>query len=434
VKPFPSSFLWGAAVSAHAVEGGHFDSDWWRWEQRSGRIADGTTSQAGCEHRARFREDIALARKLGLNALLISLEWSRIEPSEGHFASEALTHYAAVLDAMAGEGLEPVVALYDTTVPEWFASSGGWLRPDAARLFSRYAEEAGAAFGRLSRYWVPLLTPVATVRMGYLQGLWPPGRRSLLAGWKALRHMAHGHAGACHALREHSPEAQVGASVLGELVRPADETRPWDLRVARWEQAWSIEVWPSALNSGRWPWPFGEERALADTVDFVGVSYYGSRQVRFRPGRGGCAQQVNGQGKRVPPHDYEPNAEGLAAVLHDAASFNKPLMVLGNGLATDDDRARRHYLLDHVTALQSVVNSGVEVLSYMHRSLLDGFEWDRGYRARYGLVHVSDGSMARTPNTSAYLYGDIASAGEIRKGTLARYCPDWEPPGGLELP
>ena len=136
----------------------------------------------------------------------------------------------------------------------------------------------------------------------------------------------------------------------------------------------------------------------------------------------------------MPPHDYEPNAEGLAAVLHGAASFNKPLMVLGNGLATDDDRVRRHYLLDHVAALQSVMNSGVEVLSYMHRSLLDGFEWDRGYRARYGLVHVSDGSMARTPNTSAYLYGDIASAGEIRKGTLARYCPDWEPPDGLELP
>ena len=41
--------------------------------------------------------------------------------------------------------------------------------------------------------------------------------------------------------------------------------------------------------------------------------------------------------------------------------------------------------------------------------------------------------MARTPNTSAYLYKDIAASGGIRKGALARYCPDWDPPEGLDL-
>mgnify|MGYP000844176951 FL=1 len=433
MSPFPPEFLWGATLSAHAVEGGHFASDWWRWEQRSGRIADGTTSQTGCAHAARFREDIALARKLGLNALLVSLEWSRLEPREDDPDSEALAHYREVLETMAAEGLEPVVALHETTLPEWFASKGGWLRADAAHLFSRYASRVGEALGGMSRYWVPMLTPVGTVRMAYLTGLWPPGRRNLLAGWKALRHMARGHAAAYRALREHAPEALIGASVPGEIVRPSDDTRPWDLRVARWEQALSNTVWPAALTSGRWPRPLGTDRTLAGTVDFVGISYSGVRRVRFRPGRGGCALQVNAEGGRAAPHDGEPDADGLAAVLRDVAGFGKPLMVLGNGLATGDDGARRHYLLDHVAALQSAVEAGMDVRGYMYRSLLDGFEWDRGYSARYGLVHVGGGSMARTPNTSAYLYKDIAASGGIRKGALARYCPDWDPPEGLDL-
>jgi beta-glucosidase len=73
------------------------------------------------------------------------------------------------------------------------------------------------------------------------------------------------------------------------------------------------------------------------------------------------------------------------------------------------------------------------VRGYLHRSLLDGFEWDRGYGARYGLVHVGRTSMARTPNTSAYLYKDIAASGGIRSGALARFSPDWQPPKGLDL-
>ena len=92
-------------------------------------------------------------------------------------------------------------------------------------------------------------------------------------------------------------------------------------------------------------------------------------------------------------------------------------------------KSREVSYLHHVTCADltpQAVASGL-------RSLLDGFEWDRGYSARYGLVHVGGGSMARTPNTSAYLYKDIAASGGIRKGALARYCPDWDPPEGLDL-
>ena len=87
MKPFPVNFLWGTSQSGHTVEGGNFASDWWRWEQRPGHIADGSISKQCSGHFDRFREDFDLARDLGHKSILISLEWSRIEPEAGGFDS-----------------------------------------------------------------------------------------------------------------------------------------------------------------------------------------------------------------------------------------------------------------------------------------------------------------------------------------------------------
>lgn len=433
MSTFPPDFLWGASISAHAVEGGHYSSDWWRWEQRPGRIAGDATSQTASDHWNRFREDIALARKLGLGALSVSLEWSRIMPREGEVDPAALEHYGQVLEAMRAECIKPIVALYDVTLPEWFASGGGWLRNDGPGVFEAYAQRVASALGSLSRYWVPLMTPVDTVRRAHLWGLWPPGQRSMRAGWKALRHMAAAHAAAFRAFRQAAPEARIGASVLAEVLHPADASRPWDLRAAQWERALSNTVWPHALTSGEWPKPFGNHPALADTADFIGISYYGAQHVRFRPWRNGIAVRVTSRGERAKPHEYDRDANGLTGVLTELAAFEKPLVVLGNGIATEDDRARRHYLLEHVAAVQRALEAGIEVKGYMHRSLLDGFEWERGYDAHYGLVHVHRETLARTPNPAAYLYRDIAGSRGIGRGALARYCPNWDPPEGLDL-
>jgi len=245
--------------------------------------------------------------------------------------------------------------------------------------------------------------------------------------------MAAAHAAAFRAFRRVAPEALIGASVLSEVLHPIDASRPWDLRVAQWERALSNTVWPRALTLGAWPKPFGIDLALAGTADFIGISYYGAQHVRFRPWRNGVAARVTSNGERAEPDEYEWDASGLASVLTEVAAFGKPLVVLGNGIATEDDRARRHYLLDHVAALRRALDAGIEVQGYLHRSLLDGFEWERGYNAHYGLVHVHRETLARTPNPAAYLYRDVAGSRGIGKGILARHCPDWDPPEGLEL-
>src|ERR1051326_3625784 len=88
---FPAGFLWGAATSAHQVEGGNTLNDWWRCEQRPGVMAGGRGSGDACLHWERFDDDFALAAADGHNAHRLSLEWSRLELSPGQFRSEEQT-------------------------------------------------------------------------------------------------------------------------------------------------------------------------------------------------------------------------------------------------------------------------------------------------------------------------------------------------------
>ena len=108
-EAFPRTFLWGAATSAHQVEGGCTNNNWFAFESArdaSGRprIAGGQNAGAACRHWERFRDDIRLLREMGLNAYRFSVEWSKIEPEEGVFDESALAHYEEVVDALLGAG------------------------------------------------------------------------------------------------------------------------------------------------------------------------------------------------------------------------------------------------------------------------------------------------------------------------------------------
>jgi len=63
--PYPEGFLWGAAGSAHQVEGNNVHSDWWQWEIE-GKLE--TRSGLASDHYKRYEADFELARTLGHTA------------------------------------------------------------------------------------------------------------------------------------------------------------------------------------------------------------------------------------------------------------------------------------------------------------------------------------------------------------------------------
>jgi beta-glucosidase len=72
-----------------------------------------------------------------------------------------------------------------------------------------------------------------------------------------------------------------------------------------------------------------------------------------------------------------------------------------------EDVARLEYILRHIDALRDARDRGVNVAGYFVWSLMDNFEWGRGYSKLFGTVHVDRSTMARTVKASALWYRDF---------------------------
>jgi len=155
-----SRFLWGAATSAHQIEGGNEWNDWWEWERRPGTIRGGVRSGAACGSWDRYEEDLDLLLETGLNAYRFSVEWSRIEREPGRYDEPTLAHYRAVLEACRARDIVPMVTLHHFTNPRWFADLGGWEERKNLPHFERFARTIGERYGDLVDYWVTVNEPV----------------------------------------------------------------------------------------------------------------------------------------------------------------------------------------------------------------------------------------------------------------------------------
>ena len=413
----PESFLYGATIGAHQVEGRDFDSDWWRWEQRASRIRDGGTSELGAGHWERYKEDYGLAQKLGHNAVCLSLSWARIQPEQDVFNEEALRHYREALECAAASHLTPLCILHQVSAPAWFSARGGWCAPDAAVSFEAYARYVAGMLGDHCGLWLPVYEPEHWLTLACRERRWPGASAGRGAYRSALAQLSRAHTLACAALREHNPKAQVGLSVRGTSVEPLDLHSPWDLRIARWEQQRLNMRFINMIN---------ETAEMETEIDFIGLSYFGGCRVRFAPfyWRGGCALPVDNSGRADSIENTREDLAGFEEVLTVFAHLNKPIYLTGIGLDAADEHSRCRFLIEHIETLIRMMNAyegGLDVRAWFHAALLDGFEWHHGYTRRHGLVHVKHPGLERTPNKSAWLFKEIAEHGCVLPGHMRKY-------------
>ena len=87
----------------------------------------------------------------------------------------------------------------------------------------------------------------------------------------------------------------------------------------------------------------------------------------------------------------------------NGAAFDDP--PLSNGRVAD--HARVDYLREHLQAVSSAIEQGVNLRGYFAWSLLDNFEWQFGYSKRFGLVHVDPATQQRTLKDSAHWFAEV---------------------------
>ncbi len=416
---FPSSFLWGTATASHQVEGGNLNNDWWAWEQQAGHIRDGSRSDLACDHYHLYRQDFELLASLGQNAHRFSLEWSRIEPTPGHFDRAAIAHYRDVLECLRRLKVEPVVTLHHFSNPVWLASAGGWEIPEVVDRFAAYVREAVDAFGDLVKYWVTINEPVIYGTMGYLAGTWPPGKRNPSLLIAVLRNMLLGHARAARIIHEHSPrsDVKVGVAHHVRVFDPYRRVLPPDHFVARLGESLFNQAVLRSMLEGRFRFPFGwgDIPDGRDSLDFIGVNYYSREMATFdfrRP------RSFFGSYFAHPEHPktaagWEIYPEGVYRVLKDVARYKKPILITENGVADEQDELRPSFLVSHLEQVHRAIAEGAPVEGYLHWSSLDNFEWAEGRHLRFGLIHVDYDTLERTVKPSGELYAKICAAGGL---------------------
>lgn len=413
----PDDFLWGAATSAHQVEGDD-PSDWTDWEARPGTISDGTRSGDACGWWAgRAEEDLGIARALGMNAVRLGVSWARIEPEEGRMDAAAIDRYRTILGCARSLGLRTNVTLFHFALPRWLAARGGFLSADAPAALARFARTFAHQLGDLVDLVATVNEPSVFAFMSHAGRAWPPGSGGVPAYAKALGLVLDGHARAYAAVKEVRPSLPVGIVLNVPAFDPADPSRRRDRAVTR-AQDWAFGgVVLAALDDGTLRAPLSlvprVVPVLGRSFDWLGLNYYGRYRVRFDPRAAATLFGRHVQEPTVRHGDVdwgEIHPDGLVRGLARLAALGRPVYVTENGVRDPGDTLRRRYLLDHVLALHTARARGIDVRGYFVWSLVDNFEWAEGWSCPFGLVEVDPATQKRTPRPSASLYGRIAAA------------------------
>ncbi len=426
---FPSGFRWGAATSSHQVEGDNSNNDWWAWEQLPGRIVHGQNSGQACGWWAgRAEEDFDRAASTGQNAHRLSVEWSRVEPRPGAWDEDAIDRYRQLVHGLRARGIEPMVTLHHFTNPVWLAEKDGWNSDAAPGLFRRYVEKIVEALRDDVDLWCTVNEPNVYSYCAYLQGSFPPGERSLSRAFRSLSNLVKAHAAAYHTIHELQPNARVGFAINMRLFDPATSASPLDKAMAWFHNRYYNDVFPMATLDGRIRLPFRREIVpyAAGTMDFLGVNYYTRDLVSFAPWpREGFSRRSSLPGAVISDGGYgEIYPEGLLRAVRWAARFGRPIFITENGVPDAADLHRPRFLVTHIHQLWKALRAQMPVLGYYYWTLVDNFEWERGWTQRFGLWSLDPQTQERILRPGGEVYAAVCTANALSMELVERHAPE----------
>lgn len=433
---FPAGFLWGVATAAHQVEGGNFNNQWWQWEQR-GKLHVPDTARVCLDWWNRAEEDFDRAKALGLNALRLSVEWSRIEPRPGQFDAQALARYRQMLAGLKARGLMPMVTLHHFTDPLWLAEQGGWLNPAAPGYFARFVRHVVEQLGDHCELWCTINEPNIYALTGWVLGDFPPGGQGDVAGaLKVLGQLIRAHGVAYAVIHRLQPNATVGWAQNFNTFDPETRFSPLDVAVTRVRDLLVNDLVPRAIITGDVPLPLlfftGDVGEAKGTFDYVGINAYYRDLVRFDVTKPGQLFGKNVPAPGAPRSDQpvsgtgwgEVYPQGIARVADELKRAGKPFYVTESGVADHADRLRPWVLAKGMKAIADARRRGADVRGYFHWTLVDNFEWAEGFSTRFGLYALDVPTQRRTARPSAELFGKMARANAVTREMLVPFGDD----------
>ena len=422
---FKDNFLWGTSTSATQIEGAYLQDgkslSVWDALSYDGRIKNNETTCVACDHYNRYKEDIALMRKIGVNSYRFSINWARVVvDAKGTINEKGLAFYNDLVDELLKADIQPMVTLYHWDLPMWMHDRGGWKNPEVVDYFLYYVDVVVKALSDRVKYWITFNEPQCFVEYGYGWGVHAPFEKNPRAEVdKISRNVMLAHGRAVSLMREAAKQPlQISFSPANYTTCPKDESLEELERAKKitfdGTNVDSVSYWSDPIVLGKRA--MGQEflsdedlKVIAQPLDFYSYNIYHAIQDKENPRFYVGMPKTANVGWPITPECL------YWAAKYYAERYQLPIIVTENGMANIDyvmsdgcvhDPQRSDFIKTYLQALKKASDE-VDVVGYYYWSFIDNFEWAQGYDARFGLVYVDYSTQKRTIKDSAYVYRDI---------------------------
>ncbi len=412
---FPNKFLFGTAVASYQVEGGIYNNDWTLWENKSNSVCVEPCNEA-CKHYEMLDQDIELLKKLEIKAFRFSIEWSRVEPTEGNFDTDAINHYVEKANKLIANNIIPIITFHHFTTPEWLFKKDSWLNPDADEYFDNYVGKLMEYLPSDIEFFNTINEPGIFAFFGYFStNKFPPGIANETKFIQASENIMSAHKKALKTIKKYNQNAKVGMTHALQEWEDDDSNKLKEYLKYHLEdkfleasvdddfiglQTYTIVRYPKSIF-------LKLSNSLLLNIGFI-RKFILPRIIQIFAGRNGAITSETRTTKMG--YEYRPeavlyNLKRLKKIFPD-----KEIFITENGIATDNDDERIEFVTTVLKDVHKFVTEHNNVIGYLYWSLLDNFEWDLGYQMNFGLVKVNRETYERIPHKSASWFGNISSS------------------------
>ncbi|PNY16231.1 beta-glucosidase 11-like protein [Trifolium pratense] len=408
-----------------------------------------------CDQYHKYKDDVQLMSKMGLDAYRFSISWSRLIPDgRGPINPKGLEYYNNLINELTSQGIQPHVTLYHWDLPQALEDEyGGWVSRRIIKDFTAYADICFREFGDRVKHWTTVNEGNVVSIGGYDAGFLPPQRcspssifncskgNSSTEPYLVTHHMLLAHASAARLYRikyKAKQQGFIGFNLLFFGFVPLTNTsediiatqRAQDFYTGWFMNPFIFGEYPDIMKKNvgsRLPFFTSRESNLVKgSIDFLGINFYyafyiknnakslqkknrdytADTAVEFKPfpGNGTSTDEIP-----VIPwilqellHSLKNNYGNFPIYIHETGQQTRRNSSL-------DDWPRVKYMNEYIGSLLDMLRNGLNIRGYFVWSFLDVFELLGGYKASFGLYYIDleDPTLRRQPKLSSVWYSNF---------------------------
>lgn len=283
--------------------------------------------------------------------------------------------------------------------------------------FAKFAQFSSFHFHGDVDVWETINEPDVIASQGYVLGSisgFPPAIFDMEKAFQVEKNLAVAHSLASRNIRRYAVDVPVGVGTAPQYFEPHstdDETQT----LVKYLRYVNNEWYLNAVNFGYLDMDldgtFDKRLKYIDSPDYIGIDYYQRLRVSYKK-IDGVPLIFNAEFQpctNCSDFMWDIYPEGIRMVLNDVyGKYRKPLFILENGIADSRDEKRPAFLTDHIAEMEKAIKiDRIPVMGYFHWSLMDNYEWAKGFSMRFGLFGVDYDTKERQRRKSAEIYRNI---------------------------